>query len=121
MLDLEEVGMDLEIPKGVSELVDTRITLGVEEAAGGETELGSKTYLKSPPAIDSFNSPTQVSTTIPATAVPIVSALRTPTNSVIPLNAKVLDTIWTTQEVLVLQNTCHKSTGNGVTFVSITI
>jgi hypothetical protein len=121
MLDLKEVDMDLEIPEEESELVDTRIASGVGEATGEETQLGSKTYLKSPAAIDSFNSPTQVSTKIPASTVLIVSALGTLTNSIIPLNTKAFEAIRNTQEVLVFQNTHPKSTGAVVTFVSITI
>jgi hypothetical protein len=121
MLDHEEVDTDLKIPEGDLELAHPQIALGFREATGGETELGHKTYPKSPIAIDSFNSPTQVSTKIPAPTVPIVSALRTPTNSVIPLNTKALEAIQNTQEVLVFQNTCPKSTGDGVTFVSMTI
>ncbi len=89
VLDLKEVDMDLEAPDaggllghregGEAEPADTvvgdmGITLMDGNGTGGAL-LGSKAYLKSTVAIDSFNSPNQVSTKTPSTMVPIVLAL----------------------------------------------
>jgi hypothetical protein len=123
IMELVEIDMEIEVEaaEDKAEPADAGTAPSVEKVIGEELPADSKTYLKSKDAIDAFHSPNQVPTLPSTPMVPMVSALQTPTNREVPLNTDALAAIWNTQEVLVYRNICPKSTGNGITFASMTI
>jgi hypothetical protein len=116
-----DMEIEVEAAEGKVEPADVATAPSVEKVIGEEPPAKSKTYLKSKDAIDAFHSPNQVPTSASAPMVPMVSALRTPTNRAIPLNTDALAAIQDTQEVLVYHNIRPKSTDKGITFASMTI
>ncbi len=137
-VDINDVDMDLDLLDNKDQAVKADSTaeesvayspskegVAVEKGvptdrnAGGREMLGRKTNTKLTFAIELFASPIQV--LAPIATVPMVLALRTPANRIIPLDAATLEAIRNTPEVLIYGNTLPKSTGNGVTFVAMTI